>query len=496
MKIPRFRSLTFKLTVWYILILGIIVAMSGLFLYQSFKDSLLDELDEKLLEIAGKVHETWNSKRGVSWLDAIQQNRDRFRNFQPLIQVVELEGRDEDLIKEITRSEQVPDEIFTFDKAEYSRAYHADLDDLVYRTLEGPSLGNFPVRVILFPAWRDTIVQVGISLEQNVLSMRRLLLLLLIAAPLLLILASVGGSFIIRKALRPVRSVVETANRITADDLSLRIDAGNRKDEIGDLVETLNAMIARLDGSVRRIRQFSGDVSHELRTPLTVIRGEIEVALRKARPEEEYRRILASALEESRRMEKIIEDLLLLSRMDAVKALAFENQVKLDDLLITIYESREPASRRKGVRLDMIRSVAGSVPGDVTLLERLVGNIVDNAIRYTPEGGRVELALDAEPGGLVLSVRDTGIGISAEALPMIFDRFFVADPSRSRESGGSGLGLSIVKQVADLHGAEVELESEEGRGTLFRIRFPERSEGQEQEHRQIPEGVADHQKQD
>jgi len=470
-KIPKFRSLSFKLTVWYILILGIIVTLSGVFLYQSFKDSLLDELDKKLLEVAGKVSETWNSRKGVSWSDAIEKNRERFRRFQPLIQVVELEGRDEDRIAQVHKSGGEPEDIFTFEGSHYSRAYHADLDDLVYVTMQDSALGSFPVRVIFFPVWRDAVVQVGMSLEPDILAMRRLLFILLAAGPLLLGLASLGGSFIIRKALRPVRNVVETANRITADDLSLRIRGGNRDDEIGALVETLNDMIARLENSVYRIRQFSGDVSHELRTPLTVIRGEIEVSLRKARSSDEYRRILNSALEESRRMEKIIDDLLLLSRMDAAKHRHFDKAVKLDDVLVAIFESREAAARRKGVHMEIARTVPGGVPGDESLLERLIGNLVDNAIRYTPEGGRVELAMTEENGGLVLSVSDTGIGIPEDARPSIFDRFFVVDPSRSRESGGSGLGLSIVKQVADLHGARVELDSEVDRGTVFRIRF-------------------------
>jgi heavy metal sensor kinase len=473
MKIPRFRSLAFKLTLWYILILGIIITLSMVFLYQRFKESLRDELDEKLLEIAVEVvDEAWRWNEDVDWPEGIRRGRDEFRFHRPLIQVVQLVDRESGEIEWIRRSEPPPPEAFTLEGEFYARAYRADFNDLVYVTLDEPGLGAYPVRTFLYPAWKDLVIQVGISLEQNIQAARRLLVILLASGPLLLALVSLGGHFFILKALKPVRSVVEAAGRISADDLSLRIDAGNRKDEIGALVETFNDMLDRLDHSVSRIRQFSGDVSHELRTPLTIIRGEMEVALRKPRPAEEYQAVLESALEESHRMERLIDDLLLLSRMEESGARTFEQRVDLAVLLERVYGSRLPAAEKKGVRLEVTSAAAWEVPGDETLLERLIGNLVDNAVRYTPAGGRVELMLGREDGAVVLSVRDTGIGIPKEAQPRIFDRFFVVDPSRCRESGGAGLGLAIVKQVAELHGARVDLESEPGKGTLFRILFP------------------------
>ena len=269
-----------------------------------------------------------------------------------------------------------------------------------------------------------------------------------------------------------MKSVVQTAKHITADDLSLRIDAKNRKDEIGALVETFNDMIARLDKSVKKIRPFSGDVSHELRTPLTIIRGEIEVVLRKERRKRNTRRRWTACSKRSAPMEKIIDDLLFLSRIEAMTGEDFDARIPLDEVLIQAFESRELPARRKGVHLDLIDPVPARIRGEANLLERLIVNLIDNAVRYTPPDGRVEVSLDVQGTEAVLAVEDTGVGIPEEAIPQIFDRFFVVDKSRSKESGGAGLGLAIVKEVADAHGARIDIRSKPGEGSRFIVRFP------------------------
>ena len=471
MTIPRFRSLAFKLTIWYVVILGIIIAVSGAFLYEGFKKGLMADLDEDLREIAEQAYEAWQP-RGVTWEEALGKAEEEFKGYGPFLQAVKLAERGAGRIEGITRTGKIPPGAFDFDPAVYARAERSDWDDLVYLTVKREALTSSPLRVVFFPVRGETIIQAGISLERLNGEMGRLAIIVILAGLLLLSFASFGGGFIIRKALRPVKSVVRTANHITADDLSLRIDAQNRKDEIGALVETFNAMIARLEKSVGKIRQFSGDVSHELRTPLTIIRGEVEVLLRKERSGEEYRETLRSVLDESHHMERIIDDLLFLSRLEAAGKTAFAHIVPFDEILSSVWESRVPTARRKGIAFDLGKMPSLSVRGDHTLLERLAVNLLDNAIRYTPAGGKVEMDLEETSAGAVLTVRDTGIGIPAESLPLIFDRFYVVDTSRSRESGGSGLGLSIVKSVADLHGAAIDVRSRVGEGTTFTITFP------------------------
>ncbi len=471
MKIKSFGTLTFKLTIWYIVILGIIVTLAGAFLYQGFKKSLMEEADRSLFDVASEVSSLYSKKHGVTWQDAIARAEEKFHAREPFIQVIELTDDKAHQIVRVIRSPRVPEGSFLFDNGTYVKADHADWDDPLYLTREVAAFGASPTRILLLSTWGDVVIQVGMSLQKVNGDLNRLTILMSLAGLLLLLFASAGGGLIIRRALSPVKSVVRTARQITADDLSLRIDAKSRKDEIGDLVETFNDMIARLEKSIRKIRQFSGDVSHELRTPLTIIRGEIEVMLRKERTAEEYRTTLRSALEETRNMEKIIDDLLALSRIEAAARMKFHGDVSLQEILMEVGESRSPAAREKGIDFVVHGGTARPVKGDRVLLERLAANLVDNAIRYTPPGGRVEIGLDEEKHRVVLTVRDSGIGIPKESLPLIFDRFYVVDPSRSKESGGSGLGLSIVKSVAEIHGAAIEVDSEPGRGTTFRIVF-------------------------
>jgi len=473
MKIRKFRSLSFKLTLWYIVILGGIIVLAGIFQYQSFKDSLLDELDAKLLEIADETYETWSSKRGMSWEEALQETTGKFQSYRPLIQLVKLQEKERKKIEEVIHTTSIKEGSFLFDLRTYYRADRSDIDNLIFLIHSEEELGAYPLRTILFPVRGPNIVQVGISLENTELDLRRLMIIMVLAGAGLMLLASLGGNFIIRKALKPVKSVVQTAKDITADDLSLRIEAGQRQDEIGELVDTFNDMISRLEKSVKKIKQFSGDVSHELRTPLTIIRGEIEVLLRKERSSDEYQKTLKSTLEESAYLERIIDDLLFLSRIEALEKKEFDKSVQLDEILLKVVESQELTAKKKNITLDIKMAEPTEIKGEEILLERMVTNIIDNAIRYSQPGGKVEVSLDKKEGIPFLRIQDTGIGIPEESLPSIFDRFYVVDKSRFKETGGLGLGLSIVKQVADGHGAKIEVESELNKGTSFLVRFPD-----------------------
>lgn len=472
MRIKRFKSLAFKLTVWYIVILGILVVLAGLFLYQGFKERLMDDLDKVLLEIADETYEIWGRKRGVTWEDAIQKAESKFSSYSPYIQLVQIEEHDKKQIKRIIRSNRISEEAFQLSTHIYYRADKTDIDDLIFSNIEEKHLSSHPLRIILMPIRGPNILQVGISLEEASGALNQLLFVMVVAGFILLLLASLGGSFIINKALHPVKNAVNTARQITADDLSLRIEAKTRNDEIGALIETFNDMIVRLEKSVKKIRQFSGDVSHELRTPLTIIRGEIEVLMRKDRAKEEYVKILNSVLEESFRLEKIIDDLLFLSRIEAIDKSRLNEIVQMEKVVEHAVDSRRQSASNKDIEITAKNVMPTEVRGNRDFLERMVTNVLDNAIRYTSSGGRVEVVLDKVQSTIQLEVRDTGIGIPDESLPYIFDRFFVVDKSRSKETGGLGLGLSIVKWIADSHGAEIEVQSQENKGTTFLIKFP------------------------
>ncbi|MBU4255083.1 MAG: HAMP domain-containing protein [Acidobacteria bacterium] len=468
----HFQSLTFKLTRWYILFLSITLFLAGLFLYQGFKDRLFNETDKILLEIADETNEIWREKRGVGWKEAIDQSEARYSKTAPFIQYVELQEKDEKRIQAVTRSDKIPEGAFLAGIDCYYKADRANIDDMVYRTLEDRALGSFPVRTLLFPVRGPNILQVGISLQDTYGDLNRMLALMILAGGLFLLLASVGGGIIINRALRPVKNVVRTARKISAENLSHRIEAKNRGDEIGELVETFNDMIIRLERAVKKIRQFSGDVSHELRTPLTIIRGEVEVLLRKERTREEYVGTLDSVLEESQRMEKIIDNLLFLSRTEGLDRCTLNQTVLLDEVTAGVAGSRVRTAEEKNLEIRTEGIRPARVKGSPELLERMIANLLDNAIRYTQPGGRVDVTVEETAGAARLVISDTGIGIPEEEQPKIFDRFYVVDPSRSKETGGTGLGLSIVKWIADSHGADIQINSRPGIGTTVTIIFP------------------------
>ena len=472
MKIKRFRSLTFKLTVWYIVILGTIVILAGIFLHQGFKEGLMNDLDKALVEITDEAHEKWWRTRGVTWEEAIEKAEERYASYEPFIQVVEISEEETRRVENVIRAERIPEGVFLLDTQTYFRADRTDIDSYIFRTVEEDRLSSYPLRVFLFPVRGPQILQVGISLENTVSDLNRLLIVMILTGSIIMLLASLGGSFIINRALHPVKSVVKTAEDITAEDLTLRIDLKNRKDEIGALVTTFNSMIARLEKSINKIRQFSGDVSHELRTPLTIIRGEIEVLLRKDRPKEEYLKTLNSVLEESFRMEKLIDSLLFLSRVEAMDRSKGREIVDLDEVLNVVTKLRSPSATANKISIGTKNNRPIQLNGNRELLERMTANILDNAIRYSNPGDHIEIELEKDKNMAKLQIRDTGIGIPEESLPLIFDRFYVVDPSRSKETGGAGLGLSIVKWIAEYHNAEITVDSKVDEGTNFIVSFP------------------------
>jgi len=470
MKIKRFKSLSFKLTIWYIVILGIIILVTGLFLYEGFRKSLIEEVDKNLYEIAIEVNKIYWKTRGVTWKDAIQQAEEKFRDFHPFIQVVRISYHKKNFVEKIIHTMKIDLNDFNLGEKIYYKVERTG--NPIYATFTLEKLTSYPIRVVLLPVRGPYIIQVGASLEKTINTYRKLLIIMILTGVLLLLLASFGGNLIIRKALLPIKSVVRTAKEITAEDLSLRIDSGNREDEIGELIETFNNMIARLEKSIKKIKQFSADVSHELRTPLTIIRGEIEVLLRKEREKNEYKKALKSILEETCKMEKIVEDLLLLSRIDVSKKIKLTEKIFLDEILLRVFEKYEQLAKSKKINFSIRKIEPSQIKGNSILVERMISNIIDNAIRYTPPNGKVEISLRKNGNFVSLSIKDTGIGIPEEALPHIFDRFYVVDKSRSKEHGGVGLGLSIVKSVAKIHGAKIDVQSKVNEGTIFEIKFP------------------------
>jgi two-component system, OmpR family, heavy metal sensor histidine kinase CusS len=316
-------------------------------------------------------------------------------------------------------------------------------------------------------------VLVATPLRETKSILRDLHILLLWTAPAVLLIAAFGGYWISRRALAPVDEITHAARSIGIQNLSRRLAVPPTGDELQRLSETWNDMLARLESAVRRLSQFTADASHELRTPIALIRTTAELTLRRERSPETYREALSEIVAESERTGRLIEDLLLLARADAgLPALPLEN-LELTPLVRDICEQGQVLAEARQLQ------ISADLPEDPVFvqandpaLRRLLLLLVDNAVKYTPAGGRITVSVGHDPAGATLAVHDTGIGIPDSALPHVFERFYRADESRNRDAGGAGLGLSIAKWIAERHHASLEAESVLGQGSTFRVRFP------------------------
>jgi heavy metal sensor kinase len=343
-----------------------------------------------------------------------------------------------------------------------------------FETVEGT--GPYPVRILTVPVIKAgrviNLVQVGMSLENMVQTRRRFLLIMAAVLPLGLLLASGGGWLLARRALKPVDRMTQAAERISGEHLNERLQETGSGDELDRLAKTLNDMLGRLDDSFHQVRQFSADASHELQTPLTILKGEVEVALRSQRSPKEYQRVLKSGLEEIDRISHLVEGLLLLARADAGMLRLDRQPVALTELMQEVCEQMKVVAGERSISLHSESPEPVSLVGDREHLRRLLLNVVDNAIKYTPAGGSVTLSLQSDNDWVSLRISDTGIGLSRDEQERIFSRFHRATEARSRDEKGVGLGLSIARSIADAHGGRIEVESTPGQGSTFTIFLP------------------------
>lgn len=333
-----------------------------------------------------------------------------------------------------------------------------------------------PLRLISVPiVYRGNllyIVQVGTSLESVEDTLRRFLVLLTVAVPIALAVSLAGGWFLAGWALRPVDAITLAAQRIAAGDLSQRLTMPTTADEIGRLAATFNDMIGRLDASFRQIRQFTSDASHELRTPLTVMKGETELVLRRPRPVEDYRSVLESNLEEIDRMTHIVDELLFLSRADMGEVKMESLPVALESLVEDIHRQATLLGQDRNVEVLLGTVMPAVVQGDELRLRELLLNLVENAVKYSHPGGKVEIALITDERQARLSVADQGIGIAPENQTRIFDRFFRTDVARAHTKKGTGLGLAICEWIAEAHHGRIDVKSAVGHGSTFTVTLP------------------------
>jgi heavy metal sensor kinase len=448
-----FKTIKFRLTIWYLAVIVVLILGFGILAYVQFALNLYRNQDDAL--------------------------RTRMAEIQTGLQVVN--GK-------ITFPDRPADIVMIYD-SNYDivqslgpNVQFMNISNLVKRALLGTTLfqdastaDNQKVRLMAAPANLDVksriVIVVGHSptdIEESLASFRKILGYSGLA---IIILAAAGGVFLANRVLKPVGQIIQAALEIGESDLSRRIEVTSQ-DELGRLSSTLNGMFGRLEAAFNRQRQFTADASHELRTPLAIIQAESTLALEKGRSEQEYLKSLETVAQESAFMSTIIEKLLFLARVDAGREPYSFQELSLRDVLLDLSQDVEVLAKERnltfapGVLEDL------NVIGDKTKLRQLFLNIFSNAINYTPAGGTVSFKVYRDGGAAVVAISDTGIGIPSEHMPFLFERFYRVDKTRSRSEGGSGLGLSIAEKIAEVHGGKIEVESQVGKGSTFRVSLP------------------------
>jgi heavy metal sensor kinase len=455
------HSIKFRFTIWYLLVLAVLLIALSAGVYFYLSRSLYHNLDDSL-----ELRST--QLRSIpAILESISQGEFQ----EELGEIVILYFYSGDQLVEVSpRGISIPS------NESISQAIGGTSSFATVQTSEGERLRLLAVPINISipgppPGIQPAALVIAHSTKQIDQALAGLLRTLIIAVPLALALAAAGGIFLARRALKPVDKIAQTAREIGESDLSQRINV-NTKDELGRLAATLNEMIGRLEKAFQRQKQFTGDASHELRTPLAVIEAESTLALQKERPSSDYQRSLEIISQESRQMSSLIDQLLTLARADAGKEQWNFTELNLGKLITNLSTDVEILCQENGLSFQLGQLQDLVVKGDEARLRELFMNLLDNAISYTPAPGTVSISFDREGQMAVVAITDTGIGIPAEDIPFIFERFYRVDKSRSRAEGGSGLGLAICRHIAEAHGGKIEVESQVGAGSTFSVWLP------------------------
>jgi heavy metal sensor kinase len=439
----------------------VVVICLGLFLYSSLRAQLYQSTDNTLRIRADQL------------LDSIDF-RDEQIQFDPE-DIPPVSLRDDEAAHLISPSGVVLDSIGDEFAPQAATSENEASRFLTIRFWEGDPEDKSEyemVRLLITPVIQDgdlvAYLQVGHDLSYVQEAVGRLLQLLLLAGPVMVGIAAAGGYWLTGQALAPIEKVRGQAASIQAEGLSQRLDLAKTNDEVERLTLTFNEMLDRLEQSFLRQRRFTADASHELRTPLAIIRGEIDVALERPRSFVEYVETLQSVGAEADRMTRLVNELLLLARSDSGELRLEMLPFDLADLLRLMVEQIQPKAREMGTRIHADLPPSLPIVGDKDRLMELFLNIIENALLHAP-GSLIEVQAQPDGEQIVVTIADTGPGITAEHLPHIFDRFYRVDPVREHSYRGSGLGLAIAQEIAQAHQGRITVESTPGKGTTFTV---------------------------
>ena len=454
-------SLKTRITVWYISLSTLILVCLGVALYLIISHSMMNERRSLIAQDLEKIPHVAQryGNRGVNRLLDEAQEEIPLKPSEEFVQIFGANG------ESIATSQNLKGKGLPF-RPDLANSAPSQFATVAISGDAAPALlGATKIDINGQPC----VVVVAASLA-NVRSIQsRLMATLLLSIPAAILLSMVGGALLARQAIEPLDRMTSTAQKISADRMNERIQLEGADIELRRLAESFNEMLERLDQSFKQIRQFTADASHELRTPVTILMGETDLALNGLLDYEECRAALSSRREELQRMSRIIDDLLTLSQFDHSQQMLHRTPLDFSDLVIEVCEQQRNQARSKAVELELTRTAPAMMEGDSSRLRQMVRNLLDNAIKYTPGGGKVTIELEQSNGSFELRISDNGIGIPSEDLPHIFDRFYRVDKARTRAEGGTGLGLSIVKQVVEAHVGKLKVRSEVGAGTVMTV---------------------------
>jgi heavy metal sensor kinase len=457
MRLPAL-SIRWRLTLWYVALLGLALAILGVAFYFGLRYLLYDAIDDALrnqADITGRAIEQDGDTLRLTTTAAVPSDDDEFIRIWDAAGNLVVDTSD-------TLDEPTPN-------PEGVAAARAGRPSLRWVEVD-----DDPVRILAEPVVRDGeivgVVEAGIESEAGE-TLGFALRLLVISIPLILLFAAGGGYWLAGRALNPIDRITRTAADIGERDLSRRIDFDLPDDEVGRLARTFNAMLDRIEDAFGRQRRFSADAAHELRTPLALMRSQIDIALRKERNPAGDRETLEALGADVDRLARMSGSLLALARRDAGALQPEKETVELAGLLDLVAEQYQPLAAETGVEI-VLAAAPVTLTADQDQLIQVLVNLLDNALRHAPSGSRITLGCRAEEDGARFWVADEGPGIAPEHLPHIFERFYRVDPGRARRQGGIGLGLAISKAIIDAHGGTIEIQSVVGEGTRVSVMLP------------------------
>ena len=448
-----------RLTLWYILLMALTFALAGGYLLLRFQASLIQAVDTNLQLAVSQSLTAIENETGTLAFD--RSDYTVIPAFPGANLALRLLSVDEKVVDTLGVAQNVPQ-------------WGPVQPGVSTQSLPGDNeQWRVYTQVILDPAGNEIgWIQVAQTLESMTDSLQDFRDQLLWLLPLILGFASLGGFFLAGRMLQPIDRITRTAAEIEASDLSQRITYQGPADEIGRLAQTFDRMLERLRAAFARERRFTSDAAHELRTPLTVLKGQLEVTLSRDRSKAEYQRTLHDLSTQVERLIRLSNALLFLSRSDQ-KQLAWEPaRLNLTELLEITIEQIDPLAAERDFTVYTHLPPELPVYGDTDHLIRLFLNLLDNAVKYTPSGGEIQLKATRAPAGVRVVLSNSGPGIPPEHLPHLFERFYRADDDRSSQSGGSGLGLAISREIVQLHGGEISVQSELGQGMTVTIDLP------------------------